>query len=120
MNNEQSSISDKGQKNSDKHIQNQALINKSDQPKKEKTIMANDLGKTYQEGVTEESFTQKDEKGLMKALITRRVVVIEGRGVVYLRTQTVVSTTFSKDGVSITDSVWQKETQDPKLTKHKK
>jgi hypothetical protein len=56
----------------------------------------------------------------MKAFITRRVVVIEGRGIVYIRTQTVQATTFTKDGLSITESTWQKDTQDPKLVKHKK
>jgi hypothetical protein len=82
--------------------------------------LPNELGKTYEEGVTEESFAQKDDNGLMKAFITRRVVVIEGRGVVFIRTQTVQATTYTKDGESITESSWQKETQDPKLVKHKK
>ncbi|MEY4521313.1 MAG: hypothetical protein RIT10_498 [Bacteroidota bacterium] len=114
------SSGDKSQKSNDKHIANQATINKAEMTKTQKVVLPNELGKTYEEGVTEESFAQKDDKGLMKAFITRRVVVIEGRGVVYIRTQTVQATTFTKDGLSITESTWQKDTQDPKLVKHKK
>ena len=120
MNAHHAASSDKSQKSNDKHYTNQATIYSAEQTKTAKTISPNEIGKTYEEGVTEESFAQKDDKGLMKAFITRRVVVIEGRGVVYVRTQTVQATTFTKDGVSITESTWQKETQDPKLTKHKK
>ena len=120
MNAHHAASSDKSQKNNDKHYSNQVSINTAEHTKTPKTISPNELGKTYDEGVTEESFAQKDDKGLMKAFITRRVVVIEGRGIVYVRTQTVQATTFTKDGVSITESTWQKETQDPKLTKHKK
>ena len=114
------SSGDKSQKSNDKHIANQATINKAEMTKTQKVVLPNELGKTYEEGVTEESFAQKDDKGLMKAFITRRVVVIEGRGIVYIRTQTVQATTFTKDGLSITESTWQKDTQDPKLVKHKK
>ena len=120
MNAHHAASSDKSQKSNDKHYTNQATINSAEQTKTAKIISPNEIGRTYEEGVTEESFAQKDDKGLMKAFITRRVVVIEGRGVVYVRTQTVQATTFTKDGVSITESTWQKETQDPKLTKHKK
>ena len=118
--NQYATSADKSQKSSDKHIANQATINKAEITKTQKLVLPNELGKTYEEGVTEESFTQKDDNGLMKAFITRRVVVIEGRGVVFIRTQTVQATTYTKDGESITESSWQKETQDPKLVKHKK
>ena len=118
--NQYASSGDKSQKSNDKHIANQATINKAELTKTQKVVLPNELGKTYEEGVTEESFAQKDDKGLMKAFITRRVVVIDGRGVVYIRTQTVQATTFTKDGLSITESTWQKDTQDPKLVKHKK
>ncbi len=118
--NQYATSADKSQKSSDKHIANQATINNAEITKTQKLILPNELGKTYEEGVTEESFTQKDDNGLMKAFITRRVVVIEGRGVVFIRTQTVQATTYTKDGESITESSWQKETQDPKLVKHKK
>jgi hypothetical protein len=118
--NQYATSADKSQKSSDKHIENQATINNAETTKTQKLVLPNELGKTYEEGVTEESFAQKDDNGLMKAFITRRVVVIEGRGVVFIRTQTVQATTYTKDGESITESSWQKETQDPKLVKHKK
>ncbi len=79
---------------------------------------ANDLGKLYPEGVSQEKFDQKGEDGLISAIVTRRIVVKAGHGDVYLRTQTASTTTYSKNGSPTTEAVWLKETQDARLQKN--
>jgi hypothetical protein len=86
--------------------------------KPEKPRIKNALGEEYPEGVSQESFTQNDENGLMKAIITRRIVVIDGVGNVYVRTQTLSSTTYSKNDQPITEYKWNNETTGPHLQKH--
>ena len=54
----------------------------------------------------------------MTTIITRRVVVIEGQGNVYVKTQTLQSITYNKNGSPTTEYVWQKETQGPNLKKN--
>lgn len=74
-------------------------------------VIKNSLGEEYPEGVSQEVFQRKDENGIMKAIITRRVVVVEGRGDVYVKTETIDAITYSKNDVPINETVWQKETQ---------
>lgn len=85
---------------------------------KEKPIIANSLGEEYPEGVSQEVFQRKDDNGIMNAIITRRIVVIEGKGDVYVKTQTLDATTYAKNGKSTTEYVWQKETQGSNLERH--
>lgn len=80
--------------------------------------VANELGTLYPEGVSQEVFEQKDENGLLKAVVTRRVVVKNGYGQIYVRTQSLTGITYSKNGNPSSEFVWQKETQDSKLAKH--
>jgi hypothetical protein len=96
----------------------QQKIEKIESSKPEKVRIKNALGEEYPEGVSQESFTQNDENGLMKAIITRRIVVINGEGNVYVRTQTLDSLTYSKNDRPITEQHWNKETTGPHLQKH--
>ncbi len=103
-----------------KQTNNKQLIDKVDDGPKEKVRTANTLGEEYPEGVTEEKFMQKDTYGLLKAIITRRVVVIKGEGIVYVKTETTGGTTYSKNGSFITEQAWIAETQDASLERHTK
>jgi epidermal growth factor receptor substrate 15 len=79
---------------------------------------ANSIGALYAEGVTEESFNKTDDQGLPYAVVTRRIVVINGHGTVYTRTQTLNTITYTKNGLSTTEYIWQLETQDAKLKRN--
>ncbi|MNU78858.1 Tetratricopeptide repeat protein [compost metagenome] len=76
-----------------------------------------DLAK-YPEGVNQEQFDQLGSDGLVSAVVTRRVVVRNGRADVYIRTQTMNAITYSKNGQGCTEIVWQRETQDAKLKRN--
>jgi hypothetical protein len=102
----------------DKTYKTQETLNSIDNNVQVKSKIANTLGQEYPEGVSQESFTQKDKNGLMTAIITRRIVVIEGHGDVYVRTQTLQAITYSKNGQAITEFHWQKDTDGAQLEKH--
>ena len=78
----------------------------------------NSIGMEFPEGVTEEQFSQSGSDGTIHTIITRRIVVIDGHGDVYIRTQRDGMETFKKNEQSITKYTWQKETQSSKLVRH--
>jgi PIN domain nuclease of toxin-antitoxin system len=105
-------------KQDDKHYKAQESIHDKQKEPDPKPIVKNAIGSQYPEGVSQESFTQKDQNGLMTSIITRRIVVIEGKGTVYVRTQTLQATTYSKNDQPISEYVWQKETQGSNLKRN--
>ena len=76
-----------------------------------------DLSK-YKEGVNQEQFDQLGSDGLVSAVVTRRVVVKNGKADVYIRTQTMDAITYTKNGQGCTEYVWQRETQDATLKRN--
>lgn len=72
----------------------------------------------YKEGVNQEQFDQMGSDGLVSAIVTRRVVVTNGKANVYVRTQTMNIVTYQKNGEPCTELTWQKETQDAKLKRN--
>jgi len=78
----------------------------------------NDLGKLYPEGVSQEKFDQTDRNNMVIAVVTRRVVVKGGHGDEYIKTQTLTTTTYTKNGGAITESDWQRETQNANLKRN--
>ncbi len=99
-------------------LETKKQIESVDSNPKDKPVIANSLGEEFPEGVSQEVFQRKDENGIMNAIITRRIVVIEGKGEVYVKTQSLDATTYSKNGKSTTEYVWQKETQNSSLVRH--
>lgn len=80
--------------------------------------IANSLGDEYPEGVSQESFIIRDKNDLIVKITTRRIVVENGRGEVYLRIKNKSGTTYSKNGTPISEMAWIKGTENAKLEKH--
>ncbi len=80
--------------------------------------VANTLGDQFPEGVTQENYVKRDKDDLPYKIITRRIVVQDGRGDVYLRIQTRNMITYSKNGQQISEMSWINGTEHAKLVRH--
>lgn len=103
----------------DKNIEARGMIEKIEgRSMKFDDKVANALGTQFPEGVSQESFNRMDEEGLLVSVVTRRVVVRNGYGQIYVRTQSLDGITYSKNGAPSTEYIWQRETQDAKLARN--
>ena len=80
--------------------------------------IANSLGDEYPEGVSQENFVTRDKNDLPIKIVTRRIVVKNGRGEVYKRIQNKSGVTYSKNGSPISEMSWIKATENANLEKH--
>ena len=103
----------------EKAIERQKIIDgfENNSRKYDETI-ANTLGEEFPEGVSQEVFVRNDEDGLPVKVVTRRIVVKDGRGEVYIRTQSKFGFTYTKNGNSITKQSWINGTENATLTKN--
>lgn len=121
----QQDMRDKEQRDTDA-ANEQILNNTEDQIKSLRDIdvkaitqaVKNELGSKYPEGVTEEVYQQKDEDGYLLSYVIRRVVVKDGEGNVYEKTQMKHGTSYTKNGVAISEFTWQERTEDANLSYH--
>jgi hypothetical protein len=79
---------------------------------------ANKLGELFPEGVTEENFIIRNEEDVVVEVRTRRIVVVNGHGAIYMRYSNGYGVTYTKNNQPITKHQWTKETQHAKLEKH--
>jgi len=80
--------------------------------------IANTLGDEYPEGVSQENYIRKDKDGIPVKIVTRRFVIENGRGDVYIRIQSRNGLTYSKNGMPVTEQSWINGTENAKLEKH--
>jgi len=80
--------------------------------------VANTIGDDYPEGVSQENYVREDSQGIPIKIVTRRIVVTDGRGEVYIRTQTSSGLTYSKNGGAITEQNWINDTENANLEKY--
>lgn len=80
--------------------------------------IANTLGDEYPEGVSQENYIRKDKDGIPVKIVTRRFVVQNGRGDIYIRIQSRNGLTYSKNGMPVTEQSWINGTENAKLEKH--
>ncbi len=103
----------------DKKMETQKLVNQLENNSiafSEK--IANTIGDEYPEGVSQEVYVRKDKDGIPVRIITRRFVVTNGHGDIYIRIQSRNGITYSKNGTATTEQSWINGTEDANLAKH--
>ncbi len=97
--------------NSQAAIQNFSNLENLNENKKDNLIQntPNEIGQTYPEGITEEYFTKSNSHGDITTFITRRIVVVQGHGDVFVKTRSNSLTTYTKNGVVISEMSYDEQ-----------
>lgn len=107
------SVQQKAQEQSSQNssMNNMIAMENISKPKQETENVGppNEVGQAYPEGVTEEYFTRKNSRGDVTAFITRRIVVNNGHGDVYVKTRANSMTTYTKNGTAITEISYEQQ-----------
>ncbi len=69
----------------------------------------NEIGQAYPEGITEEYFTKTNSHGDVTTFITRRIVVIQGHGDVFVKARSNSLTTYTKNGIAISEMSYDEQ-----------
>lgn len=80
--------------------------------------IANTLGDEFPEGVTQETYVRRDKNDIPIKIVTRRIVVTDGYGEVFMRIQTRNGVTYSQNGRPISEAAWIRGTEDANLVQH--
>ena len=100
-------------------LKSQDLLDKMEAKKtKFNAEIANTLGDEFPEGVTQETYVRRDKDGVPYKIVTRRIVVTNGYGEVFMRIQTRNAVTYSKNGRPISEASWIRGTEDANLVQH--
>jgi Tfp pilus assembly protein PilV len=75
--------------------------------------MTDNLALKYPQGVTEQRFTT-ESNGVVTGYVVVRIVVKGNKGDEYKKTVTKQLTRYFKNGIPITEDVWERETSGPK------
>lgn len=102
-----------------KNFKTQEIVNQLENNKLTfNEAIANTLGDEYPEGVSQENYIRRDKDGIPVKIVTRRFVIKDGRGDVYIRIQNRNGLTYSKNGMSVTEQSWINGTENALLEKH--
>jgi tetratricopeptide (TPR) repeat protein len=100
-------------------LKSQDVLDKMDAKRTDfKAEIENTIGEDFPEGVTQETYISRDKDGIAYKVTTRRIVVTDGYGEVYMQIRTKNGATYSKNDRPISEDAWIRATEDADLVQH--